>query len=506
MNHKFSIALLISTIVFNLFVACSLPTVPAESTSVDTLPDIYPDYVNVTVPCNICPMNFYVKGCDEAVARLSAGQLSYTYGEGTDIIIPENEWAELLANAKGNAITVEVFARGDAEWKAYRKFSINVANEPIDPYISYRLIQPSYVSYEDLAIVQRNITNYDEEDIYNNLSITTEKDGQCINCHSYQNYSTERMLFHMRQAHGGTMIYDKGNLLKVNLKTDSTISAGVYPAWHPTLDIIAFSTNKTGQIFHTKDRNKIEVQDTYSDLVLYNVETNELSTVRNDSTELEVFPTWSPDGKTLFYCSAHFEYADTSLTHETEMIRRYKEVKYSIYSMPFNAQTQTFEQSTLVYDAAALGKSATLPRLSPDGQYLVFAEGEYGCFHVWHNDADIHLLKLVNGQWTPQPQAMDGLNSGRSESYPSFSSNGRWIMCDSRRDDGNYTRPYISYFDKSGHCHKAFELPNRNPHHLIRLLKSFNRPEFMKEPVRTNHRTLTAKAKTEALQAKQKVR
>ena len=89
MNHKFSIALLISTIVFNLFVACSQPTVPAESTSVNTLPDIYPDYVNVTVPCNICPMNFYVKGCDEAVARLSAGQLSYTYGEGTDIIIPE---------------------------------------------------------------------------------------------------------------------------------------------------------------------------------------------------------------------------------------------------------------------------------------------------------------------------------------------------------------------------------------------------------------------------------
>lgn len=503
MNHR--LLNILTTMLFaGLMIACTQPKVPADYTTTDKVPDICPDYTDVTVPCNICPTNFYVRECDEAVARLTAGDISFTYGEGADIVIPEDDWAEMLNEAKGSAITVEVFARKDAQWYAYRKFHINVAKDSIDPYISYRLIQPSYVSYEDLAIVQRNITNFDEEDIYNNMSLSTESNGQCINCHSYQNYSTQRMLFHMRQAHGGTIIYDRGNLLKVNLKTDSTISAGVYPAWHPTLDVIAFSTNLTGQIFHTKDHNKVEVQDTYSDLILYNVETNEVSTVLNDTTELEVFPAWSPDGKTLYYCSAHFEYADSSLTSQAEMMRRYKEVKYSIYSMPFNAQTLSFGEKALVYDAAGIGKSATLPRLSPDGQYLVFAEGEYGCFHVWHNDADIRLLKYVNGQWAPQPDALKALNSSRSESYPSFSSNGRWIMCNSRRDDGNYTRPYIAYFDASGRCHKAFEVPQRNPHHLARLLKSFNRPEFMKEPVQTSLRTLTAKAKTEALQAKQK--
>jgi hypothetical protein len=57
-------------------------------------------------------------------------------------------------------------------------------------------------------------------------------------------------------------------------------------------------------------------------------------------------------------------------------------------------------------------------------------------------------------------------------------------MTASRRDDGNYTRPYISYFDKNGQCHKAFELPQRDPNFYTFFLRSYNRPEFMVEPVK----------------------
>ena len=485
--------------VFILLAACGHPSVPTEYTAVDKMPFIQPDYTEVTVPANICPTNFSVKeGTREVVARLTAGEISYTYGEENDIIMDEDEWAELRNAAKGGSIKVEVFAKKEGAWLAFKPFSIYVAEEDIDPWISYRNIQPSYVAYEKLAIRQRNLTNFDENDIYNNLGVQTEAEGQCINCHSYQNYHTSNMLFHMRQAFGGTMIVHDGGLKKIDLKTDSTISAGVYPAWHPTMNVIAFSTNSTGQSFHTKDLNKIEVQDTKSDLILYDVETDEVFNIENDSNELEVFPCWSADGKTLYYCSAHFEYRNDSIAKETEMIQRYKEVKYSLYAKPFDPKTRRFGPSEVIYDAAAEGKSATLPRVSPDGKYLVFSLGEFGCFHVWHSDADIYLMELA----TRKVRKLEGINSSRSESYPSFSSNGRWLMTASRRDDGNYTRPYISYFDKRGRCHKAFEVPQRDPNFYTFFLRSYNRPEFMVEPVGVSLKTFVSKAKEDAKKAK----
>ena len=266
------------------------------------------------------------------------------------------------------------------------------------------------------------------------------------------------------------------------------------------MSLIAFSTNKTGQSFHTKDINKIEVQDTYSDLILYDVEKNEVSNISNKLEELEVFPTWSPDGKKLYYCSAHFEYHQTdSILPETEMIQRYKEVKYDLWQADFNPSTKKFSNFEKIYNAAdSLNQSVTLPRVSPNGKFLLFAQAEFGCFHVWHNDADIYMMDLK----TKKVQKLDAVNSPRSESYPTWSSNGRWIMVDSRRDDGNYTRPYIAYFDRNGKVHKPFEVPQKDPNFYTFFLRSFNRPEFMKEPVKISAQEFARKAKEDAVPAK----
>jgi Tol biopolymer transport system component len=75
------------------------------------------------------------------------------------------------------------------------------------------------------------------------------------------------------------------------------------------------------------------------------------------------------------------------------------------------------------------------------------------------------------------------LNSFRAESYPSWSSNGRWIIFISRRADGNYSRVYFAYYDAEGQVHKPFALPQSDPEHDRLLLRSYNRPETMVEPV-----------------------
>ncbi len=140
----------------------------------------------------------------------------------------------------------------------------------------------------------------------------------------------------------------------------------------------------------------------------------------------------------------------------------------------------TFGQRQMVFNADSLDKSATLPRVSPDGRMLVFTLASYGCFHIWHHDADLWLTDLQTGE----SSRMQGINSQDTESYHSWSSSGRWLVVSSRREDGNYTRPFFAHIDGQGHSTKPFVLPQANPEHNRLFMKSYNIPEFMRGPVK----------------------
>ena len=472
-----------------LFFSCHNASVPTHFTEINKTPLIYPDYTDVTIPVNIAPLTFELDdSCDEVVARFKVGDHQLVCG-GKAVQPKMDDWRELVGKAVANkqAVDVEVFARLNEKWWRYRPFHITVSPDSIDPYLSYRLISPSYVAYEELTLNQRCLENYDEQVMVNNMLCGKETTGQCVNCHNYQQYNPRRMQFHARQFHGGTVIAYDGKLSKINMRNDSILSAGVYPAWHPWLPLIAYSTNRTSQSFHTRNLNKIEVFDAVSDLIAYDVEKNEVTNLENDVDEFEVFPVWAPDGKTLYYCSAHFEFRDT-VSHDVEVIRRFNEVKYNIYKKSFDPDTYQFGPRELVFQADSLGKSATIPRVSPDGRFLMFTLGHYGVFHIWHREADLYLLDLTTGE----VRAMDEINSSETESYHAWSSNGRWVVFSSRRDDGNYTRPFFAHVDADGKAAKPFELPQADPDYHRQFMKCYNIPEFMLGPVEVSPQTFAS--------------
>ena len=463
--------------------ACRQTEVPANYQQVKKEPLIYPDYSGVTIPVNIAPLNFeLLVAADDAVTRFTAGDNQLVCG-GLKVRPDMDEWRALTRAARGGSISVEVFAEKDGQWVRFTPYQLYVSPDSIDPYLSYRMISPSYVSYEELTINQRCLETFDEQVIVDNMLCSTEGGGQCVNCHSYQQWNPGRMQFHARHAHGGTVIAYDGQAEKVNMVNDSLLSAGVYPAWHPWLKLIAYSTNKTLQTFHTVDLSKIEVIDAASDLIIYDIDRHQVTTIEQQPDELETFPCWSPDGRWLYFASAHFEYpADT--VDMGEITLRAKDVKYNLYRKPFNPDTRQFGSRELVFAADTMGLSATLPRLSPDGRWLMFTLGEWGNFHIWHHDADLWMMEVKNDEVkSDEARPLEEVNSDDTESYHSWSSNGRWVVFSSRRTDGIFTRPFMAHIDADGHASKPFELPQADPDRHRQLLKSYNVPELMRGPV-----------------------
>ena len=143
------VSYLLSLTAYLLLVACGGPSLPTDYKQSNLLPAIYPDYKQVTVPVNIAPLSFEYDGrADEMVARYAV--------DGDDIVCngqPDiDEWHALAEKAKGKAMTVDVYTRSGDQWTRFKPFSIFVSPDSIDPYISYRLIAPSFtVTFTTLA-------------------------------------------------------------------------------------------------------------------------------------------------------------------------------------------------------------------------------------------------------------------------------------------------------------------------------------------------------------------
>lgn len=460
-----------------LIFSCSSPKVPTQNVSDSSAtPAITPDYTSIIIPPNIAPMNFDIdmEG-DEFVARVSGKDGRELVASGKTIQWDMDDWHKLLEASKGSDLSYEVYVRNGEQWTRHT-FTQHVAPEEIDSHISYRLIEPSYVQYSAITINQRDLTSFDETVIFNNAAPADERRGQCMNCHVPRNHYKDRAsMFHIRNTNGGTVIMAGDSVVKINLKTDSTLSAGVYPAWHPSLDLIAFSTNDTSQSFFEFGEAKIEVFDKSSDLILYDMKTHEVSHIANDSTLLETFPAWSPDGKHLYYSVARYPDGATP----DNIFDYYNQVRYDIVRRGYDADTRSFSAPDTVVFATGAEESALLPRVSPDGKFLLYCKAPYGTFHIWHKESDLWMKDLQSGEERPLAKA----NSADTDSYHTWSSNGRWIVFSSRRDDGSYTRPYITYIDTDGLDSKAFVVPQENPAYYRDLMKSYNVPEFLIAPV-----------------------
>jgi len=452
-------------------------------------PKLEPDYSDITIPPNIAPLNFIIKEKGNAYfVKFSSGnetEIDLSSGNGK-IQIPQRKWRKLLQNSSGKNIKIDIFSKdSEGKWIEFKTITNRVASEPIDPYLYYRLLYPGYESWAELSINCRSLESFKSESFIENSVV----DQNCVNCHSFNNGKSDDFLFHMRGTMGGTYFYQDGKFKKINLKTKEMKNGAVYPRWHPSGKFVAFSSNKIIQRFHAADNKKVEVSDLESSLVLYDVEKNEMMNIELAGKEkfMDTYPEWSPDGKYLYFCRAD------------QIGEKYdfKEIKYNLCRVPFKIDKRTFGEVELVFDAAHINKSIAFPRISPNGKFLILTLFDYGCFPIWHKEADLYSINLDSFK----ADRLD-LNSDYSDSYHSWSSNGKWLIFSSKRGDGLTARPYISYIEETGISDKPFILPQEDPEFYQRFLKSFNIPEFSTFKIDLNPGEIRRLAKASATPAK----
>lgn len=398
-------------------------------------PEIFPDYVGVTVP--------------ETMTRLP-----FQMADGREMSQTTERRGDTLF------VSVKAWEKGSSQGVAYAPFKVFVSRDPIDPFLAYRLIEPNYEGWKDMGIYSRELASFKEEAVV----LNSATGGGCVNCHTFSNGNPARMMFHARGKGGGTVFKDSVALRILNLATVGPLRQGTYPAWHPSGRYLAFSSNSTQQSFPITGSQPIEVYDQFSDIILMDMTTDSISTYAPlfNREEMETFPAWSPDGSILYYCSA---------PQLDDVAKNRAQVRYSLKGVRF-ADGAFCGDPWTVFSSDTL--SVSFPRVY--GPWLLFTASAYGTFPIWHKEADLWLMNLKDGG----VRRLDELNSDDTESYHSWSSNGKWVVFSSRRIDGRYTRLYLSHFDGEGHFSKPFLLPQKTPEHNTLRLKSYNIPEFVK--------------------------
>jgi len=187
-------------------------------------------------------------------------------------------------------------------------------------------------------------------------------------------------------------------------------------------------------------------------------------------------PNWSPDGEYIVFARApmyhskvaeSFKQAVLPTSVAAEFIEGRRGYKYDLYRIPFN--NGKGGKAEPIPGASDNGKSNYFPRISPDGQWIVYCQADN--FMLLQPDSTLYIIPAEGGT----PRRMN-CNLSLMNSWHSWSPNGRWLIFASKHR-GPYTQLYMTHIDENGNDTPAVLLEN-----FVLEERAINIPEFVNIP------------------------
>ncbi|KPJ56031.1 MAG: hypothetical protein AMS16_03110 [Planctomycetes bacterium DG_58] len=349
--------------------------------------------------------------------------------------------------------------------------SFHISKDPADNAVVYQLVDPPFTHEKTPSIYVRDIRKRTPQ-----LFLSTRQQ-YCVNCHAWSSSTGRHGKVGLQVRYRGKdeqehrsylALYDIDERRGRKIILPFDVKLSTFTSWSPDGTKLAISARQkfpatTGpMVFETQNLG----QD--SDIAVYDAVggTGGLLPGACDPKTIEVYPRWSPDGKSIVYSSAPGG-RDPALT------------QYDIVVIPYNDCRGGTAQP--IPGASANGKSNHFPRFSPNGKWFSFVRSNWGSLikassNIW----------IMSSDFKTEPRPLECNASYAADSWHSWSSNSRWVVFASKRDDGIFARLYMTRIDDEGKASPAVRVPIEDP----RIRMSFNIPEFVENVPRIEERRL----------------
>jgi tetratricopeptide (TPR) repeat protein len=186
----------------------------------------------------------------------------------------------------------------------------------------------------------------------------------------------------------------------------------------------------------------------------------------DDPRLVQMGAVWSPDGRYLVFARARAADPDPPGVPLAKFANdpNELEIKYDLYRIPFhNGEGGVAEP---IAGASRNGMSNTFPKVSPDGQWIVFVQCRNG--ELMRPDSQLYIVPAAGGTARRMRS-----NTPLMNSWHSFSPNGRWLVFSSKARSP-YTQMYLTHIDAEGNDSPAILIDDATAAN-----RAVNIPEFV---------------------------
>lgn len=398
--------------------------------------------------------------------------------------ISADMWAEIKEASKNKPFELVAIGYDKSSNKAITsgKIEISISSDKVDAPIVYRTFPPHFAeAMLDLEKISWRIGYPGSND--KPLELMSGK-PMCSGCHSF---SKDGGVIGMDIDFGNP----KGSYLTSKIEPATTFNSSEILSWQKLAGgkSYGFMSNVSpdGKYVAACVRDKsvfVGLEDaSYSKLFfpvkgvlgVYDRKSKKFAELpgANNPEYVQCNPEWSPDGKRIIFARAKSEFDPKIETIDQillptefamEYIMKEKTFKYDLYEIDFNGGRGG--EAKPIQGASNTETSEYFPKISPDGETLVFCRSEN--FMALQQDSKLYIVSARGGEAKLMNCNLPGMNS-----WHSWSPNGKWLAFASKNGEG-LTRIYLTRINENGVDSPPVEIENFRVENA-----SANMPEFV---------------------------